>query len=127
MFLKAFPRDIKVIIAQYSDEHVWYQLYRVDEQFTDYAKTEEGCRKFIELFTKRIQYFNTFETRLFGKLHSIYDQPARVNFVIVSCEEWYYQDQRHRDNGNPAIINEVGNKEYWENGKFVAYEYKFHN
>lgn len=63
------------------------------------------------------------EFRPMGKLHSIADTPAVINYDKLRME-WYKDGKLHRDNG-PACItfNEQGvvvDRKYYKNGKNVA-------
>jgi hypothetical protein len=63
------------------------------------------------------------EFRPMGKLHSIADTPAVINYDKLRME-WYKDGKLHRDNG-PACItfNEKGtvvDRKYYKNGKVAA-------
>jgi hypothetical protein len=62
------------------------------------------------------------EFRPMGKLHSVADTPAVINYDKLRME-WYKDGKLHRDNG-PACItfNEKGtvvDRKYYKNGKLV--------
>ena len=101
--------DIKVLIASV-DEEVWIKLYLYDDDFYEYACTNNGIRKFIDNFT----YYVNNKTFLFDKLHSIYDKPAYTS--KNGTKYWYYNGRVHRDDDLPAIICTNGTKKWYYNG-----------
>jgi hypothetical protein len=134
------PLDVLIEIATY-DETAWYNLYRVDSLFHEYAKSKAGITKFIILATNTVIETYSINTYLFNKLHSIYDEPAVI--IKDGDKKWYRQGLLHRDNDLPAIIRDnlyqywyknglihrdnkepaiiiyTGYKEWWINGIFV--------
>lgn len=68
-----------------------------------------------EKYIETVQTDNTRDTFLFGKHHSIYDQPASISYINgMKVEKWYRFGQLYRDNNLPyTIITEPDNsKEY---------------
>ena len=100
--------DIKVEIASKNDQ-VWYYMYRYDKVFRKYALSNIGKKRYIELFIEYAITTDSVEYYLFGKLHSIYDQPAIID---AGSKYWYYNGMLHRDNDQPAIIFKDGTQ-YW--------------
>ena len=53
--------------------------------------------------------------------HSYNDAPSHVTYYGVSNKElvfkWHKYGRRHRENDMPAVINDKGNKEWWQNGE----------
>ena len=99
--------DVKILIALY-DESVWINMVLYDEEFKSYAY-KEGVIQFIKQFTQITQDNEYKCTYLFGKLHSIYDIPAR-EFRNGQYKLWYYQGQIHRENDLFAEIYSNGTK-----------------
>jgi hypothetical protein len=95
--------DVVKLIASYHKD-TWYNLYRVDERFYEYARTDVGIREYIELATEHMSINNGYkkETRLFGRLHSIHDLPAVI--YKDGSQYWYKNDELSCDGGLPAII-----------------------
>ena len=99
--------DVKILIASY-DEDVWIKLVLLDEKFKQYAYKIQGIKQFVNLFTKII--YN--QTTLFGKPHSIYDQPVEINKEQKEYIVWYYNGLMHRENDLPAVVYKSGTQ-YW--------------
>lgn len=108
--------DVVKLIASF-DKDTWYNLYRVDERFYNYTRSDAGIREYTLLATEHRSINNGYkkETRLFGKLHSINDLPA-VIYKNLS-QEWYKDGKRHRDGDLPAIIRSDGGQEWYKYGK----------
>ena len=106
--------DVLIYIAEFNED-VWYKLTRINGEFKEYAMTEAGKRKFIELAT-HITRKNVFECRIFGKLHNIYDYPSFIN--QMGTQYWHNRGEWHRDEDLPAIIHTCGTKYWCFNGNF---------
>jgi hypothetical protein len=102
--------DVVKLIASF-DKDTWYNLYRVDERFYEYARTDAGIREYTELATEYTITNDEYlrETRLFGKFHSINDLPAIIH--VNGKQEWYKNGNRHRDGDLPAIMG--GDSQEW--------------
>ncbi len=140
--------DIKLHIASF-DPEIWYRMYRNDPEFTTYARSTSGIVQYRRIFNnmiidnigaKRWYLLNrahrenklngddqpavinacgTLEYFKFGNRHRDNDQPAYIN-NITNYRSYYTYGNRHRDNdqnGNsqPAIIDQTG-CEYYKNG-----------
>ena len=112
--MRLFIFDIKYHIACFNEES-WYNLYLYDPIFREYAITDQGIKKYKDLFTKITIYGDKrTKYRLFGKLHRDNDQPA----VIYANDDqyWYQNGKQHRDNNQPAVIYANGNQYWYQNG-----------
>jgi hypothetical protein len=106
------PLDVLIEIAQYN-ETTWYNLYRVDMRFHEYARSYTGIHNFIKIAVK-INESGT-GTRLFGLLHSIYDEPAEID--RFGHKFWYKCGKQHREGGKPAVIYKGGDCAWYKDGK----------
>ena len=105
--------DIKILIASFYEE-TWINMVLCDDEFKSYAYTNKGAKKFISLFTEHdIEPSNINCTKLFGRKHSIYDEPAAYGKDYMA---WYYQGQLHRDNDLYAM-QEYGSQFWYYMGK----------
>jgi hypothetical protein len=111
--LDCLPLDVLIEIAAY-DETAWYNLYRVDSFFREYAKSYVGIHKYISIATKTVIEFDYVNTFLFGFLHSIYDEPAVI--IKNGDKKWYRSGLLHRDNDLPAIVRDGGYQYWFQNG-----------
>ena len=133
------PLDVKFIIASF-DIDVWIRLSFIDDEFKQFSYSV-GRKLFIDLFT--IMKIGNFSTtwKIFDKIHSFDDKPARIYpdgtkkwycndnlhrdermpaIIYPDCEQhWYQYGERHRDNNLPAIIYPNGTKSWYQNGKFI--------
>lgn len=100
--------DVKICIALF-DQDVWIKFVMLDDEFYHYAYRKEGIKMFIDTFTR----IDKGETFLFGKLHSINDQPSNV---FDYYKYWYYAGENHRENDLPAIITELGSRHWYKYG-----------
>ena len=136
--------DIKIYIASI-DEITWYNLYRVDNEFRQYAKTEEGCARFIDLATID-EYecdedgYHHISKKIFKIVHyrHINDLPARIYYdgaqewwkngkierdndlpayVRADVSIWYKNGKKHRDGDLPAVVHVDGTQYWYKNGK----------
>jgi hypothetical protein len=110
--LGCLPLDILIEIASYSCE-TWYKLYRIDDRFYDYARSNAGINKFVSMFTE-IVYGIGRKTLLFGRLHSINDEPS---YVVNGYKYWHRNGRIHRENDKPAYISPDGSQVWYINGK----------
>ena len=108
--------DIIKLIASFHKD-TWYNLYRVDERFYEYARTDVGIREYIILAIEHRSINNGYkkETRLFGMLHSINDLPAVI--YEDSSQYWFKNDLIHRDGDLPAVIYINGRQEWYKDGE----------
>ena len=113
--------DIKILIASF-DEIAWYNLYRVDDEFRQYVRTEEGCARFIDLATideYECDEYGCYYTskKIFGIIHyqHINDIPAVI--YDEGTQAWYKNGKLHRERDLPALVNADGNQEWYKNGK----------
>lgn len=107
--------DIAIIIAS-NNPNAWFKLTRINDAFARYSRTDAGKREYIRLFTRRVRVDNMIETTLFGRLHSVYDEPSIVydNGTML----WHKNDNLHRDDDLPAIVNDSEDYyyEWFQNG-----------
>ena len=54
-----------------------------------------------------------------GQKHRV-NGPAEIH--LDGYEAWFFEGNRHRDGGKPAVSFPNGNKEYWEHGKLIKKE-----
>lgn len=127
--------DVKVIIASY-DEHIWYWLYRCDDEFKKYSKTKPAIILFTELFTfcdlQQNIFYQCERYYLLNKLHRV-DGPAISykgncgakiikNLFMIRYEYhayheyqiWYQNDKIHRRDDLPALIRGIGQRDLLE-------------
>lgn len=104
--------DIVKLIASF-DKDTWYNLYRVDERFYEYARTDIGIREYIKLATEHTIDKYVKETRLFGKLHSIYGEPAYIS--VGGNQSWYKNGVLHREGDLPAVISTSNRQAHYSN------------
>jgi hypothetical protein len=100
--------DILIYTASY-DADVWYKLTLIHENFKEYAHSPAGITLFETLFTERVinvssKYHDQREIcyKLFGKKH------RRNNPAVIRGDgiiEWRINGVLHRDDDQPAIIN----------------------
>jgi hypothetical protein len=109
------PQEITNYIAEF-DQECWIKLYLYDMEFFKYATSDAGRRRFIELFTVCKQLSDRVQYYLFGKLNSVYDQPAIVS-INHSIMIWYRNGLIHRDNDKPAYVCANGYNAWIQNGK----------
>jgi hypothetical protein len=105
--------DIKTIIAAY-DQEVWYILYRHDQEFHDYAVTDQAISRFVELFTVKTVDPHSTNYQLFGKLHHC-GIPALI--LANGDQYWYQRGVCHRGNDLPAIILADGYQAWYQRGQ----------
>ena len=105
--------DVILHIARF-DEDAWYKLYRVDERFYEYAKSDAGIKEFILLFTGKKFIFGEIMTTLFNQGHSINDEPAYT--TLSGRQDWLYRGKYHRDNDLPALIIPGMTTRWYKNG-----------
>lgn len=85
-------------------------MWLIDEGFKKYSNP----RIFIENKTTHYCYKNGIQlTYLFGKEHSIYDKPSRIE---NGHKQWHYKGILHRGNDKPAIIYSDGHMVWYKNG-----------
>lgn len=102
--------DIKKYIAN-NDAYVWFKMYMIDDEFKQYASSDEG----IYFFTSHFLTTINGETKLdlLDLHHNIDDLPA---IVSMDLQKWYCMGKRHRENDLPAIICYNGGKSWFYNG-----------
>jgi len=109
------PFDIIKYIASFNPE-TWFRMMRINDAFALYARTDAGKREYIRLFTCRERVNITIQTTLFGRLHSIYDEPS----IVYDNETrlWHKNGDLHRDGDLPAVVNESEDYyyEWFQNG-----------
>jgi hypothetical protein len=135
--------DVKILIASCS-EHVWYIMYRFDDEFRVYAKTEPARVLFVALFTKcsRDSVAPHAIYSLFGQFHREGDLPAvitrnsrvwyragmrhRDDKPAYECDHshateqlhmWYQYGKLHRDDDQPAVVWEDGAQSWYQHGE----------
>lgn len=106
------PLDILIEIASYNRE-TWYKLYRMDDRFHDYARGNVGINKFISKHTEIVEEIGR-KTLLFGRLHSINDEPS---YVVNGYKYWHRNGRIHRGDDKPAYIAPDGSQVWYINGK----------
>ena len=102
--------DVKMYIASY-DQETWIKMMLYDDEFHHYAYSDIGKKQFVNNFYQCINNL----TYLFNKLHSINDEPARIDYD--GDKYWYYDGKIHRENDLPAVIDADGDKYWYYNGK----------
>ncbi len=108
--------EIKILIASF-DQGVWIKLVIYDDSFRQYAYSDGGRARFIELFTliQIVSIPRIAEVRqwcLFHRLHRI-DGPAEICDNGDQC--WYRNGKLHRDNG-PARVYANGTLSWHHHG-----------
>ena len=103
--------DVKILIASYHED-IWIKLVLLDEEFKQYAYKLQGVKQFVNLFTRIIRN----QTTLFGKPHSIDDNPVDINKEQKEYVQWFYSGKLHRDNDLPAIVYKNGTQSWYKNG-----------
>jgi hypothetical protein len=89
---------------------VWFKLWLIDDGFKKYG----NIRIFISNKTTHYRHKNEVHiTYLFGKEHSIYDEPSRVE---NGFREWHYNGILHRTDDKPAMIYSNGLMVWYKNG-----------
>ncbi len=135
--------EIKIIIASF-DQEAWIKLVIWDDSFRQYAYSDNGRARFIELFTivKTTRFYDASAIgswEIFGTLHrellpAMLDGRGNVLWyrggvqhredgpaVITSdgSQLWYQHGDLHRDDG-PAIITSLGDKQWYQYGCHMA-------
>lgn len=77
MKMNTLLKEIRILIALKCDD-LFYTLYRIDPDITEYARTEEGKRAYISIALKCEQTPVKTTHKLFGKYQSVYDMPAVI-------------------------------------------------
>lgn len=128
------PLDIIKQIAA-CDQTTWIKLQAADPVFMRYAWAD-GRYAFLKRFSTQVVFFNRTETQIFGRVHSIDDQPAviynsvrewRINGVLNRPtgptiiyadgeEHWHKNGMCHRDEDLPAIIYSDGRRDWYQFG-----------
>jgi hypothetical protein len=98
---------------------VWFKLMRIDDNFANYARSNEGRRVFLDYATEIVadDYWKRYF--LFGRIHRnhIDDLPAAVKMNTRLCDIYYYNGRIHRNNDKPAIMHANGSVEWYKHGK----------
>ncbi len=105
--------DIRILIASHC-QYIWYQFYRRDPEFSQYAKTSVGIQQYrLHFGGPIIDEYNNQVWRIFNKFHRENDLPAIIYHDKI--ETYYYNGKLHRDADQPAIVyhNRV---EYYKHG-----------
>jgi hypothetical protein len=91
-----------VIEITINDADLWFKLSLIDVRFKEYAYTHPGINVFVAI-AKEVSVYNEHRyIKLFGKLHSINDEPAHI--TKYGFYFWYYADKVYHANDKPAII-----------------------
>ena len=107
------PLDVKFKIASF-DMDTWIKLSYIDDQFKQFSYGV-GRKLFINLFTIIDENKYHKISTIFGKLHSLNDQPALI--YTNGNKYWYQNSKLHRDNDLPAIIYANGEQRWYQNGQ----------
>lgn len=115
MTLNSLPLELVIEIAS-NDADLWFKLTLIDERFKEYAYTRPGINTFVAIaksiyITRGCSYM-----KIFGKLHSINDEPAFVSNNGV--QKWYYNGSLHRADDKPAVIYPESNHTWYYRGEY---------
>jgi hypothetical protein len=109
--MKLLPIEVRMCIAEYSD-YVWFLLWLVDPLVSYY--TTKKRHRYVDLFTYTKLMRKKVGFFLFDKLHRENDQPAIEK--ETGDKEWYKNGKLHRGNDKSAA-DANGNKYWYINGE----------
>lgn len=101
MALNSLPLELIIEIASI-DAGLWFKLTLIDARFKEYTYTRPGINAFVAIAKSVITYNGFTSIKIFGKLHSINDEPAII--TKYDYRMWYYADNLHRVDDKPAVI-----------------------
>lgn len=115
--------DVKILIASFFAES-WISMYIIDEEFSFFAKSNNGIREFKRLFESKVKVdFGIYVEKryyLLGYIHRDI-RPAVVRKSrdnTITYRAWYYKGEPHRL-WYPAIIC-GGYQQWWEHGRRIS-------
>lgn len=124
--LPLLPTDVQVVVCLHS-AHLWYWLYRCDNNFRLFSESYVGRMLFRRCFTEK--HYNhklhRLTWRLFGIIHRDDDLPAVM--TLSNCQYWYQNGLLHRDNNKPAAVHNRKRKHYFIHGVYQRSEISIDN
>lgn len=103
--------DIKKYIG-FFDAYVWFKMYIIDEEFKEYASSNEGIHFFTSNFLTTVNGITKLD--FLDIIHNINDLPA---MVTDETQNWYCMGKLHRKNDLPATIWKKGAKQWFNHGQ----------
>ncbi len=97
--------DVKISIAE-KDQEVWWLFYKYFDDFKSY--TRQYMSHYCQLFTRIIHMDHCTKYYYFNCLY--------INYPNIGIQEWYQNDQLHRDD-KPAVTKLSGSEEWYQHGK----------
>ncbi len=84
------------------NEVAWVWLAIVHKEFKVYAFSDEGVREYVRLYTEQFNTKTFKYTKLFGKFHSLFGEPAAE--WSNGDKSWYYNGLLQRSDDKPSVI-----------------------
>lgn len=120
-FVSLLPTDVQVVVCLHSS-HLWYWLYRCDNNFRLFSESYTGRMLFRRCFTEK--HYDPALHRiiwsLFDIIHRDDDLPAVV--TLSNIQYWYQNGELHRDNNKPAVVYNGKQKHYFIHGVYQRTE-----
>ncbi len=98
------PLEIVVAIAENAGKNswvIWLGIPAIRPLFC--------ARAAMPAFIDRVSTAERIETRMFGQLQSVDDEPSKIKYTLplgkLQQVEWHYQDELHREGDLPALID----------------------